>query len=1579
MADLTIKVEGNIKNDVENLSKALETGREKGAVKPERYRDASTELNKIKQLLGKDTFSEQDVKSFKHSFKEVAKVLDTASKNLVQQTKEMLELEKKMKEARERVNKLESSRRATRDSRTSAINGYKELLSSNKVSVGKRGTGTTNLETLVKNKDNFDSSGKLKRGVEIYQGDKALEGDARRKLVTKINELAAQYNSQIQKEKEINGELVTAKQEVVNAEKAYKEQVDKDTAAGKTKNIDFANQVNAATGSVHNTIGGWENQLSTTKEQNAILESNVSLSGLDANAGKSANSLGRVVKQFSLYRIGLGLAKKAINEVKRTIVDLDKSLTEQAMVTGKTRKEVYGLLSSYQDLAIKTGSTTKEVSATVTEFIRQGKSTTEAMTLAEAAIDAAKVASINTADSINYLTTALNGFQLSAQQAMEVSDKFAAVSANAATSYEEIAIALSKVASQANLAGMSIDYTTALLAKGLETTREAPETIGTALKTVIARMREITDYGETLEDGVDLNNVESQLAYVGIQLKNASGELRSTEDVLDDLGKKWDTLNSNQQAAIAKALAGTRQQSRLIAMMSDYERVTELQEISARSAGATMAQMETYTQGLEAALNRLSTSWEKIVSTVSNSDVIIGLVNIATNILDAINDILNSTFGMVAVITILATLGLKVLANKVQERKMNQLIIKDQKRQRVESLKNVKIQKQARLEQNKGLIVEKQKYLTMLKENLEKAKQSGNLAEQQRLNTEISATQKEITELETEQVSLTKEIGTLDTEIAKTQGQSQSFISQMGTGILGILAPLGMIFTLWKLIAKGITTAILLTKKQTTEEAKQAGVSKINAAWKMAGSAGHIPWTGWAIGLAILAAVGISLGIAFANMAQGSKSSDEQVEELSASIYTLTKRASAIESVTSQIDKLDSKLIKTKKDAEEVASALATIGDKLSSNAEDNLDKSLGDMSEQDYYNALGDAEKREYLTYYQSLLEQQLEADRQSMMDIINSTGIDSETKRLNAKTVAKSRGYDVLDERFSNLTTTQTSTLRSIMDTIIDSSTDDQLLRFANHSDLLAESLARLANIKTSDNSLAVEVLQDEDASLKDRTLAFKELKETLGDLSAEFMAINTAYQEFNVFAAWDESVLDLIDDLKISNDELNDLWQSYESVAKTLKNQAGEDGTWTSNFTDIITEEQYQEAMLNTLSNIAAYNGNITAAINDAFGEYLVNFSETDEMYAAIVNQIANTIQIGVQNIGQNVDKLKNTVTSMYDVVGKWNSMSYTDQSTFIAEHGEMFDGEQGTALLKALKTQDYEQIKLALAENKTLANNIKNELQELNNELNAEIAKGANANQATIQFLQERIRELESTDFLSVDLETLVEQENKRIEAYKELLQKEQDALTKSLEERKNAYQKYFDAINQSAEDEDYEEQATLLVSNLSKLSGSTNATAKAQTEELQNSLAELEKERLEVLRQRAQEAVIQSIDDTIEDISEKFDELLENNREILNMLKGTDSNELVASLLTTDSFSAKTANEAQLYLNELQSTFGAQVSNIDWSNINVSDTGGNLTLNIGDEVIQLTGQETQGRNIKDAIIAALTQNGINVSA
>lgn len=221
-----------------------------------------------------------------------------------------------------------------------------------------------------------------------------------------------------------------------------------------------------------------------------------------------------------------------------TITQLDKALTEQAIVSSLNRKETFALIGAYQELAKATGFTTSQIATVSTQYFRQGKALREVLILTEAAAKSAKVAGIDAQQAVDYLTTALNGFRLAAERALEVSDKFAALAATSATSYEELAIALSKVASQANLAGMSINYTLGLLAKGIETTREPAESIGTALKTIVARMRELTDYGATLEDGMNLNNVERQLSYINIELRDQQGQLRSTEAVLDELGKK---------------------------------------------------------------------------------------------------------------------------------------------------------------------------------------------------------------------------------------------------------------------------------------------------------------------------------------------------------------------------------------------------------------------------------------------------------------------------------------------------------------------------------------------------------------------------------------------------------------------------------------------------------------------------------------------------------------------------------------------------------------------------------------------------------------------------------------------------------------------------------------------------------------------------------------------------------------------------------------------------------------------------------------------------------------------------------
>ena len=206
------------------------------------------------------------------------------------------------------------------------------------------------------------------------------------------------------------------------------------------------------------------------------------------------------------------------------------------VVTTMTRKEAWSLIPAMEELAKQTGFTTTEVANLTTQYLKQGRTLRDAITLAEAAAKAARISGISSSESVTYLTAAINGFSLAAKDAIDVSDRFAALAASSATSYEELAVGLSKFAAQAHVAGVSIDFALGMLAKGVETTREAPETIGTALKTVISRMRELTDLGKTLEDGMDVNRVERALGQVGISLRSANGQFRDMQDVLTEVG-----------------------------------------------------------------------------------------------------------------------------------------------------------------------------------------------------------------------------------------------------------------------------------------------------------------------------------------------------------------------------------------------------------------------------------------------------------------------------------------------------------------------------------------------------------------------------------------------------------------------------------------------------------------------------------------------------------------------------------------------------------------------------------------------------------------------------------------------------------------------------------------------------------------------------------------------------------------------------------------------------------------------------------------------------------------------------------
>jgi hypothetical protein len=51
--------------------------------------------------------------------------------------------------------------------------------------------------------------------------------------------------------------------------------------------------------------------------------------------------------------------------------------------------------------------------------------------------------------------------------------------------------------------------------------------------------------GETLEDGTGLTKYSAALATAGVQIKDQNGQLKDMDQILTELGEKWDTLNKD--------------------------------------------------------------------------------------------------------------------------------------------------------------------------------------------------------------------------------------------------------------------------------------------------------------------------------------------------------------------------------------------------------------------------------------------------------------------------------------------------------------------------------------------------------------------------------------------------------------------------------------------------------------------------------------------------------------------------------------------------------------------------------------------------------------------------------------------------------------------------------------------------------------------------------------------------------------------------------------------------------------------------------------------------------------------------
>lgn len=338
----------------------------------------------------------------------------------------------------------------------------------------------------------------------------------------------------------------------------------------------------------------------------------------------SFDNMKGAIKTFLSIGSAISALRNVVSNTFNDIKELDKSFANIAMVTDYSVGQMWESYDQYAEMANELGQSTKSVIEASGLFYQQGLDTADSLALTEDTMKLATLAGLDFAEATSQMTAALRGFHMEMNEGGRVTDVYSELAAKAAADVEGIAYAMSKTASIASSAGMEFETTSAFLTQMIETTQEAPENIGTAMKTIIARFTELKENvagtADSEFDDLDYNKVDTALKSVGISLKDASGQFRNLDDVFLELSQKWNTLDRNSQRYIATIAAGSRQQSRFIAMMENYDRTMELVDTAYDSAGKSSEQFAKYQDTVEYKMNQLQNTWEQFRTQFFNSD-----------------------------------------------------------------------------------------------------------------------------------------------------------------------------------------------------------------------------------------------------------------------------------------------------------------------------------------------------------------------------------------------------------------------------------------------------------------------------------------------------------------------------------------------------------------------------------------------------------------------------------------------------------------------------------------------------------------------------------------------------------------------------------------------------------------------------------------------------------------------------------------------------------------------------------------------------------------------------------------------
>lgn len=274
------------------------------------------------------------------------------------------------------------------------------------------------------------------------------------------------------------------------------------------------------------------------------------------NAGVGFTTLRGIVSNLAstVFQRAIDKARELAREVLGIGMGFETSMAKVQALSGATDAE-YQML---EQAARQYGSTTRFTASQVADgfgyMALAGWDASSMLSGIPGILNLAAAAEMDLAEASDIVTDYLTAFGLTAADSEKFVDQMTYAMANSNTNVEQLGEAYKNCAATASSMHYSVEDVTGALMVMANAGVKGGEA-GTALNSIMTRL------------ATDTKGCATELEKYGVHVYDAEGNMKSLSSILNGMGGVWRQLSDEEQAALAKTIAGTNHYSNLQTVM----------------------------------------------------------------------------------------------------------------------------------------------------------------------------------------------------------------------------------------------------------------------------------------------------------------------------------------------------------------------------------------------------------------------------------------------------------------------------------------------------------------------------------------------------------------------------------------------------------------------------------------------------------------------------------------------------------------------------------------------------------------------------------------------------------------------------------------------------------------------------------------------------------------------------------------------------------------------------------------------------------------------------------------------------